>query len=105
MSVDTTLAVLYAQSGLSTNVANAAMVAPQASLAMSRMLAAEAARLERQQVEKSEDTEKANIHKDDQRKKGFFGSRLRARRKQELETEETPLATTALLGNLLNVKV
>ena len=61
MSVDTTMAVLYAQSGLS-NMANVAATAPQASLAMSRVLAAEQARQERQQVEKSDKSEKSNIN-------------------------------------------
>lgn len=101
MSVDTTIAVLYAQSGL-TNAANVAMVAPQASLAMSRMLAAEAARQERQQVEKSEKAEEALIRKEDGgRQKSRYGKILK-RRKQE-ETED--LSKTAFLGNLLNVKV
>lgn len=103
MSVDTTIAVLYAQSGLSTNVANAAMVAPQAALAMTRVLAAEAAMQERQQVEKNEKTEKANIGKDDGQK-GFFQSRLRARREHNNDEDEK-LPTTPILGNLLNVKV
>lgn len=105
MSVDTTMAVLYAQSGLSTNVANAAMVAPQASLAMSRVLAAEAARQEREQVEKSEKTEEPNINAEDGEGKGFFQSRHRARRAALENKAEETLATTPFLGNLLNVKV
>ncbi len=105
MSVDTTMAVLYAQSGLS-NQANAAMVAPQASLAMTRVLAAEAARQERQQVEKSENSEKAGIHKDGGRKGAFF-SRLRARRHVTAEEgdEEDTSFKSPIIGNLLNVKV
>lgn len=102
MSVDTTMAVLYAQSGLS-NAANVAMVAPQASLAMTRVLAAEAMRQERQQVEKSEKTEKSDIQPDGGRR-GFFQSRLRTRRKKTEEAEES-LARTPIIGNLLNVKV
>lgn len=104
MSVDTTMAVLYAQSGLSTNVANAAMVAPQASLAMTRMLAAEAIRQERYQIEKNEKTEEGRINKDNQQSRPFQG-RLR-RRKSRIEVkEEEILATTPVIGNLLNVKV
>lgn len=102
MSVDTTLAVLYAQSGLS-NTANVAMVAPQASLAMTRVLAAEAMRQERQQVEKSEKTDGPEIRPDVGGKRGFFQSRLNARRKKE--PEEKPLVTTAVAGNLLNLRV
>lgn len=106
MSVDTTMAVLYAQSNLS-NAANAAMVAPQASLAMTRILAAETLRQERQQVEKSEKTENPNINQEGGGGKGFFQSRLRARRaKQEnAEHEDSPRAKSPIIGNLLNVKV
>lgn len=99
MSVDTTMAVLYAQSGLS-NAANVAMVAPQASLAMTRVLAAEQMRQERQQVEKNEKTDKSGIQADQDGRRGFFQSRHRARR----SSEET-LPTTPIIGNLLNVKV
>lgn len=105
MSVDTTLAVLYAQSGLSTNVANAAMVAPQASLAMTRMLAAEQIRQEREKIEKMDKTENPAINA---RKEGgdnaFFNSR-RGKRQKDNEENQEPLVTTPYVGNLLNVKV
>lgn len=104
MSVDTTLAVLYAQSGLSTNVANAAMVAPQASLAMTRVLAAEALRQERYQIEKNEKTEEGRIQKDNDSRK-FFAGRLKRRKPKNLVEEEEVLFTTPVIGNLLNVKV
>ena len=104
MSVDTTMAVLYAQSGLS-NAANVSMVAPQASLAMTRVLAAEAMRQERQQVEKSEKTEKSGIQPDADGRRGFFHTRLRGRQATEENEDAESLPTTALLGNLLNVKV
>lgn len=105
MSVDTTLAVLYAQSNLS-NAANVAMVAPQASLAMTRVLAAEAMRQERQQVEKNEKTDNPNINQEEGEKKGFFQSRLRARRNKPAEEEDLPpRAKSPIIGNLLNVKV
>lgn len=103
MSVDTTMAVLYAQSGLS-NQANVAMVAPQASLAMTRVLAAEAMRQERQQVEKSDKTEKSGIQPDKDGRGGFFQSRKRARREKAGEEKEA-LGTSPLVGNLLNVKI
>lgn len=104
MSVDTTMAVLYAQSGLSTNVANAAMVAPQASLALSRVLAAEAARQERLQVEKSEKSENPNINKDGHENRQMHG-RLRNRRKHSVEDPEPFLFSTPFTGNLLNMKI
>ena len=108
MSIDTTMAVLYAQSGLSTSVASAAAVAPQAAVAMSRVLAAEQARMERQQVEKSEKTDGPGIQPDGHHGSSWFGSRRwRGRRMappQEEEVEARPSASP-LVGNLLNVKV
>lgn len=105
MSVDTTMAVLYAQSGLS-NQANVAMVAPQASLAMTRVLAAEQMRQEREQVEKSEKTEEGKIRKDGGGRQGAFFSRLKSRRgRLPAEEEEELAAKSPIIGNLLNVKV
>ncbi len=108
MSIDTTMAVLYAQSGLSTSVANAAVVAPQAAVAMSRVLAAEQARRERQQVEKSEKPEGPDIQPDGHRGSAWFGSRRRRARRGPLAPEEPDEArpsASPLVGNLLNVKV
>ena len=109
MSIDTTMAVLYAQSGLSTAVANAAAVAPQAALALSRVLAAEQARQERQQVEKSEKTDGPGIQPDGHHGSRWFGSRRwRGRRialAPEEEADEAPPSASPLVGNLLNVKV
>lgn len=106
MSVDTTLAVLYAQSGLS-NQANAAATAPQASLAMSRVLAAEQAREERYQVEKNEKSEKSNINPDRHGGRQAFVKKMRARRgmpKEEIERESV-WHVSPVVGHLLNVKV
>lgn len=106
MSVDTTLAVLYAQSGLSTNVANAAMVAPQASLAMTRILAAEAIRQEREQIKKTEETDNPAVASREEGKGSFFNSRRRKRKNgSESGEAEEVLVTTPYVGNLLNVKV
>lgn len=108
MSIDTTMAVLYAQSGLSTSVANAAAVAPQAAVAMSRVLAAEQARMERQQVEKSEKTDGPDIQPDGHHGASWFGSRRgRGRRMAAAaeEADEPRPSTSPLVGHLLNVKV
>lgn len=108
MSIDTTMAVLYAQSGLSTSVANAAAVAPQAAVAMSRVLAAEQARMERQQVEKSEKTDGPDIQPDGHHGSSWFGSRRWRGRRLAVEAEaeeEVRPSTSPLVGNLLNVKV
>ena len=107
MSVDTTMAVLYAQTGLAAPLTNAAAVGPQASLAMSRVLAAEMARQEQQQVEKTErTTEEPGISDDGRGRRGLFGSRRRQRLATLLEEEDVPApAASPLVGNLLNVKV
>lgn len=105
MSVDTTMAVLYAQTGLAAPMANAAAVGPQASLAMSRMLAAEMARQEQQQIEKIEKTEEPKITPDGRDQRGYFGSRRRKRPSPASEKEDQPLQVSPLVGNLLNVKV
>ncbi|MBQ4566949.1 MAG: hypothetical protein IJA79_02350 [Desulfovibrio sp.] len=107
MSVDTTMAVLYAQTGLAAPFANAAAVAPQASLAMSRMLAAEMARQQQQQVEKTEKTaEKSNITPDRRGSHGQFGSRRRQRQAAaQEETDEASPSLASMVGCLLNVKV
>ena len=103
MSVDTTMAVLYAQSGLSTNVANAAMVAPQASLAMTRMLAAENLRQEREKVENAESVGNQGINDEEEDNGSFFGSPHRKKRHEQVDGN--PLPTTPFIGNLLNMKI
>lgn len=108
MSIDTTMAVLYAQSALSTSVASVASVAPQAALAMSRVLAAEQARMERQQVEKSEKTEGPDIQPDGRRGSSWFGSRRKRGRRSPLafgDSDESMAGCSPFVGNLLNVKV
>lgn len=106
MSIDGTMAVLYAQSGLSANLVNAAAVAPQASAAMSRLMAMEQARHERDQVEKSEKADSARLNADG-RKGGSqrgFASRRQAR-KMPQATQENRATETPFVGYLLNLKV
>lgn len=107
MSVDATMAVLYAQTGLAAPLANAAAVAPQASLAMSRVLAAEMARQEQQQIEKIEKAEGPNITPDGRGGgNAQFGSRRRKRPPlYDAEDDEPRASPSPLVGNLLNVKV
>ncbi|MBQ9405533.1 MAG: hypothetical protein IJU37_02210 [Desulfovibrio sp.] len=104
MSIDATLAVLYAQTGMATSMANAAAVGPLASAAMSRMLAAEMARQEQHQVTKSEKSSHMSLSADaEQRNSQVFGSRRR--RRNVSTTDEDDLQTTLLRGNLLNMKI
>ena len=106
MGIDTTMAVLYAQTTLSTQFAHAAAVAPQAAVAVSRILANEAAKQERHQVEKSQKDEKASTAGDGRGDRYSFGSRRRRRQAVQTESEQLScLAESPVLGNLLNVKV
>ena len=108
MSVDATMAVLYAQTSLATSMSNAAAVAPQASAAMSRVLAAAMAKQEQQQVAQAEPGNKAALSPDaDHRETPQFGSRRKKRPPHPVEdTDDSPgEAASPLIGNLLNIKV
>ena len=106
MSVDTTMAILYAQTNLAAPFANAAAVAPQAAAAMSRMLASEMAKLEQQQVEKIEKSDKPNISSDGrQGGRGRFARRRHQHFAKQADSEEPRPAESPLVGNLLNMKV
>lgn len=108
MSVDATMAVLYAQTGLGTSLVNAQAVNPQASLAMSRLLAAELAHQEQQQVVKSEAGNQTKLSPEarDGGSAPQFGSRRRHRH-VHTNTEPPPESEAAspLVGNFLNIKV
>ena len=108
MSVDATMAVLYAQTGMATSMVNAAAVGPQASAAMSRVLAAEMARHEQQQIAKSEAGDKTKLSPDADggTPTPQFGSRRRKRPPlYDAEDDEPRASPSPLVGNLLNVKV
>ena len=107
MSVDATMAVLYAQTGMATSMVNAAAVGPQAAAAMSRVLAAEMARQERQQIVKSEAGDKAHLSPDTDGGSSpmpQFGSRRRKR--PPPTTDPAPREPESpMVGKILNVKV
>lgn len=109
MSVDTTIAVLWAQTGLGTHFAHAAAVAPHAQAAMTRVLAMETAKQEQHLIEKTNQTENKGISKDGRQKKdaSAFGSRRRQRGvSQETEegSEEMPFASN-YSGTFLNLTI
>ncbi|MDR2819645.1 MAG: hypothetical protein LBB60_03845 [Desulfovibrio sp.] len=109
MSVDVTMAVLYAQTGLAAPMVNAAAAAPQAAAALSRVIATEIARQEQQKVEKSEKTDKPAVSADGRNRQNLsFGSR-RKKRLQFVDThreqEEVRPPLSPLVGNLLNVRI
>lgn len=109
MSVDATMAVLYAQTGMATSMVNAAAVGPQAAAAMSRVLAAEMARHEQQQITKTEAGDKAKLSPDADGGTPMpqFGSRRRKRLPPPPpDKDEAPrVPDSPLVGKLLNVKV
>ena len=108
MSVDATMAVLYAQTGMATSMVNAAAVGPQAAAAMSRVLAAEMARHEQQQITKTEAGDKAKLSPDADggTPTPQFGSRRRKRPPPHPDKDEAPrVPDSPLVGKLLNVKV
>jgi len=108
MSVDTTIAVLYAQTGLGTQFAHAAAVTPHAQAAMTRVLALETAKQEQQAVEKTSKGENKGINKDkDSRQKQdiSFGSRRRQRIENDENSDLSLFKSDPLSGNLLNLTV
>ncbi|MBQ7618442.1 MAG: hypothetical protein IJS50_06160 [Desulfovibrio sp.] len=109
MSVDATLAVLYAQTGLGTQFAHAAAVAPHAQAAVTRVIAQETAKQEQQQVEKANQAENKGISKDGRQKKsaGAFSSRRRQRLKEEDKAQNAPSSPyeEPYAGNFLNLTV
>lgn len=112
MSIDPTIAVLYAQTGYAARAAHDAAVAPQTAAAMSRVMAEEAARLEQKQVQQIHKGDAGRIAAEDEGRQNQempFGSRRR-KRAELLEQEEdaedgTSGPPTPLVGNLLNLKV
>jgi len=106
MGVDTTIAVLYAQTGLGTQFAHAAAVAPHAQAAVTRVLALETARQEQHLVEKTNKSEQKGINKDGRHKQQeAFSSRRRQRTGSEDTPDQTLFQPDPLSGNLLNVTV
>ena len=110
MSIESTMAILYAQTGLAAPIVNATAVGPQAAAAMSRTLAAEMAKQEQQQVNKTEpQAEGAKVSPDAQNKQEeqMFGNRRKRRPFQAPpeEDDEPRPSGSPLVGNLLNLKI
>lgn len=108
MSIDPTIAVLYAQTGYTARVVHEAATAPQTSVAMARVLADEMLRHEQQQVQRTEKGDEARVASDSGRDPGQmpFGSRRRQRNPKPPPEEEQPRGSEGpLIGNLLNLKV
>lgn len=112
MSLDPTMAILYAQTGYTARVAHEAATAPQTSAAMARLMTEELMRQQQSQVQRMEKGDEARVAADGKQHSGQmpFGSRRRNRQPQKDDessaSDTMPDATlTPLLGNLLNLKV
>lgn len=111
MSIDPTIAVLYAQTGYTARASHDAATGPQAATAMARAMAEEVTKLEQHQVQRLQSTGESRVATDDsQERQGSngmpFGNRRRNRPPPpELESDEPTNSTAPLVGNLLNLKV
>lgn len=108
MGIDPTMAVLYAQTNFAARFSHDAAVAPHTASAMSRIMAEEMARQEKQQIQKTEKIGEMQVGDDGQGEgQGHsFGSRRRQRQfVQDADSDAPSLSDTPLVGNLLNVKV
>lgn len=110
VSIQSTMAVLYAQTGLAAPLVSATTNAPQAALAMSQALATEMAKQQMQHVEKSEPKSEGSAINTDARDQGQQGAQFGSRRRRRppfvpQEEEEPRPSGSPLVGNLLNVRV
>ena len=109
MSIDGTMALLYAQTGMAAPLAHNAAVAPQAAHAMTSLLAQETAQQERQQVQKADKTDGASVGEREGRGGQSFSSGRRApshdAEEEKAVEQDAPEQTSPLVGNLLNIKV
>lgn len=107
MGVDGTIAVLWAQTGLGTQFAHTAAVAPHAQAAVSRMVAQETAKQEQHSIEKTSKTEKSLVSKDKEKEKeANFGSRSKKKEEPSEEEEELEeILANPYTGILVNMKI
>jgi hypothetical protein len=106
-AIHPTVALLYAQTNLAAKFANETVAALATQPEMSKLLAAELAKQEKQQVQETQKGEATGKLVDDGSGQGrrHFGSRRRQRAQPPPEEEETRAPPDALLGNLLNLKI
>ncbi|MCR4665685.1 MAG: hypothetical protein K5657_00120 [Desulfovibrio sp.] len=106
MSVDTTIAVLYAQTGLGTQFAHAAAVTPHAQAALTRVFALETQKQEQHLIEKTNETEEKDIKKDGRQKQSNIPfNRRRRMREKKSDSEDESVHNLPFTGNLLNLTV
>jgi len=107
-AIHPTVALLYAQTNLAAKFANEAVAALATQPEMSKLLAAEMAKQEQQQVQKAQKGDASDkLGGDGSAGQGrrHFGSRRRQRAQPPPEEEDARAPAHALLGNLLNLKI
>ncbi len=108
--IDATVAVLYAQTNLTSRAAHEAAVTPQSALAMSRAIAQEMSKQEQKQVQSPEPGVEARIAGEGDRRNGGGNTASGGHRGahdgdsfDDADAQQAP--KDRHIGNLLNVKV
>ncbi len=107
MQVNPTVGVLYAQMNYASRAASDAATGPEASLAMSRAMAQEMAKLEQDQVQALESSTETKITDEDhaeREKQNNFSQEERSRTPQD-EEDMVTISSDPLVGNLINMKI
>ena len=107
-AIHPTVALLYAQTSLAAKFANEAVAALATQPEMSKLLAAEMAKQEKQQVQETQKGDPSGKLVGDGSSghgRRHFGSRRRQRPHLPPEEETVRPPADALLGNLLNLKI
>ena len=107
-AIHPTVALLYAQTDLAAKFANETVAALATQPEMSRLLAAELAKQEKQQIQETQKGDPPGKLAGDGssgQDRRQFGNRRRRRVRPPAEEEELGAPPDALIGNLLNLKI
>ncbi len=109
MQINPTLSLISAQMGFTSRVASDAATGPEATLAMSRAIAQEMAKLEQDKVQTPDPTTESRVTDENVDENGHNRQFAREQRgKKEVEEEEEEQVRTSadpMVGNLLNIKI
>ncbi len=108
MQINPTVGMIYAQMGFTSRVASDASTGPEASLAMSRVIAQEMAKLEQDQVQATDASVESRVANDDFNEngnKGQFAREQRQKKSPDNDQDEVSVSADPLVGNLLNMKI
>ncbi len=108
MQINPTVGMIYAQMGFTSRAASDAVTGPEASLAMSRVIAQEMAKLDQDKVHAPDPTLDSRVTDENVNEDGGsrqFAKDQRQRKSAENEQEEVSISADPLVGNLLNMKI